>query len=54
MWIRCLIASFMEACHSPRGRLILLSMYYLAIIFGLVLLYGKGDFTSADFVYQGF
>ncbi len=40
--------------HNPGARVILLSIYYLAIIAGLVFMYGKGELTSPDFVYQGF
>jgi integral membrane sensor domain MASE1 len=40
--------------HNPWGRVIVLSIYYLAIIVGLILLYGKGQLASSDFVYQGF
>ena len=29
-------------------------VYYLAIIAGLVALYGKGDFSTPKFIYQGF
>ena len=28
--------------------------YYLAIILGLILVYGKGDFSTPSFIYQGF
>lgn len=35
-------------------RLSLLTLYYLAVIAGLVVLYGRGDFTTPAFVYQGF
>jgi len=40
--------------RNPWARVILLSIYYLAIIAGLVILHGKGELTSPDFVYQGF
>jgi hypothetical protein len=30
------------------------AIVYLAIVFGLVLLYGKGNFSTPPFVYQGF
>jgi len=40
--------------HNPWGRLILLSIYYFAIIFGLVVMYGKGNLSAPKFVYQGF
>jgi hypothetical protein len=35
-------------------RSIALTLYYLAILFGLILLYGQGDFSTPPFVYQGF
>jgi hypothetical protein len=38
----------------PRGRLVALTLYYLAIIAGLVALYGRGDFSTPPFVYQEF
>jgi hypothetical protein len=31
-----------------------LVLYYLAILLGLLLLYGNGDFSAPEFVYQGF
>ena len=39
---------------NPLGHGILLTLYYLAIIAGLVLMYGKGDFSTPRFIYQGF
>lgn len=38
----------------PRTRIIALTFYYLAIIAGLIALYGRGDFSTPGFVYQGF
>jgi hypothetical protein len=38
----------------PRTRLMLLTLYYLAIIAALILLYGRGDFSTPPFVYQEF
>jgi hypothetical protein len=35
-------------------RFILLTLYYLGIIFGLIALYGRGDFSTPPFIYQGF
>jgi hypothetical protein len=35
-------------------RVVLLALYYLMIIAALIVLYGKGDFSSSGFVYQGF
>ena len=33
---------------------LLRTLYYLLIIFGLIWLYGRGNFTAPQFVYQGF
>lgn len=41
------------AAH-PLTRLSLLTLYYLGIIAGLIVLYGRGDFSTPAFVYQGF
>ncbi len=38
----------------PVARLMLLTLYYFAIIAGLVALYGRGDFSTPAFVYQEF
>ncbi|MEQ1859029.1 MAG: teichoic acid D-Ala incorporation-associated protein DltX [Chthoniobacteraceae bacterium] len=38
----------------PRTRFALLTVYYLAIIAALILLYGRGDFSTPPFVYQEF
>jgi hypothetical protein len=35
-------------------RIIGLCIYYAAVILGLILLYGKGDFSTPGFIYQGF
>ena len=35
-------------------RLIVLTVYYLAILVGLIALYGRGDFSTPPFVYQNF
>lgn len=42
-----------KAAH-PTTRVIALTCYYLAIIAGLIALYGRGDFSTPSFVYQGF
>jgi cytochrome bd-type quinol oxidase subunit 2 len=38
----------------PRTHAAALTLYYLAIIAALILLYGRGDFSTPAFVYQGF
>jgi hypothetical protein len=39
---------------APWVRTVALTLYYLAILLGLILLYGQGDFSSPPFIYQGF
>ena len=39
--------------NSPLHR-VLLVLYYFAIIAILILMYGRGDFSTPPFVYQGF
>lgn len=29
-------------------------LYYLAVLVGLLVLYGRGDVSSSGFIYQGF
>jgi hypothetical protein len=38
----------------PRARTGLLALYYLAIIGGLIAIYGRGEFSTPPFVYQEF
>ncbi|NCP87007.1 teichoic acid D-Ala incorporation-associated protein DltX [bacterium] len=33
---------------------ILLSLYYLLIFAALIAMYGQGNFSTPDFIYQGF
>jgi hypothetical protein len=40
--------------NHPRTRVALLTLYYFLIIAGLLALYGRGDFSTPSFVYQGF
>ena len=49
-----LMAFFTGVYRNSWGHVLLLGLYYLAIIVGLVLLYGRGEFISNNFVYQGF
>ena len=44
--------AWMEA--HPCLHTALLALYYLAIIGGLALIYGRGDFSTPPFVYQEF
>jgi hypothetical protein len=38
----------------PRGRQALLVLYYLALIVAVLLMYGRGNFETPEFVYQEF
>ncbi len=38
----------------PGVRFVLRALFYLAILIALVLMYGKGDFSTPPFIYQGF
>lgn len=49
-WMR----SFRAIYANPTVRVIGLTLYYLAIILGLIIMYGKGDFSTPPFIYQGF
>jgi hypothetical protein len=40
--------------ERPRLKSMALGLYYLAIILTLVLMYGRGDFSTPPFVYQEF
>ena len=49
------LTSFITKIYfNPWARSIFLALYYLAILVGLVMLYGKGDFSTPPYVYQGF
>ena len=39
--------------ESRLGR-VLLILYYFAIVATLIVMYGRGDFSTPPFVYQGF
>ncbi|HVD94607.1 MAG TPA: teichoic acid D-Ala incorporation-associated protein DltX [Candidatus Limnocylindria bacterium] len=40
--------------RHPALYRVLLVLYYFAIIVALILMYGRGDFSTPPFVYQGF
>ena len=46
--------SLLRLPGGPRTRTVLCFLYYLAIILALLWIYGRGDFVTAPFVYQGF
>jgi hypothetical protein len=38
----------------PRARVALLTLYYLGVIATLLVMYGRGNFDTPEFVYQEF
>jgi len=54
MWIKRLTNFFTAIYTNPTWRVVFLTLYYLAIIAGLIIMYGRGNFTTPKFVYQGF
>lgn len=46
--------SITVACADRRVRAVALTIYYLAILVALLVLYGRGDFSTPSFIYQGF
>ena len=39
---------------SSRIRVATLTLYYVAVLTALILIYGRGDFSTPSFIYQGF
>jgi hypothetical protein len=40
--------------RHPATHRVLLILYYLVVILALIAIYGRGDFRTPPFVYQGF
>ena len=40
--------------QHPLVHRVLLFLYYLGVIAGLIAIYGRGDFSTPPFIYQGF
>ncbi len=54
MWIKRWTTFITAVSLNPGWHGLILGLYYLAILAGLILLYGKGNFSTPPFVYQGF
>ena len=54
MWIKLWMLSITTLYARPWVKSLLFTLYYLAILIGLLLLYGKGDCSTPPFIYQGF
>ena len=48
------LESFIHLPGGPALRTVVCFLYDLVIIVALLLIYGRGDFVTAPFVYQGF
>src|SRR5262249_11204276 len=53
MSLRRWMLSFSTFFARPWVRIAVRTVYYLAILIGLLLIYGKGDFSTPPFIYQG-
>jgi hypothetical protein len=49
-WLTSIIAAAENRWMRQAG----LTLYYLAILAGLLWMYGRGDFSTPPFIYQGF
>ena len=49
-----LLLALTTIVDNPWVRGVALALYYLAILLGLIALYGKGDFSTPSFIYQGY
>ena len=46
--------SSQPASTKGRGKVLWLTLYYLAILVGVIVLHARGNFTAPPFVYAGF
>ncbi len=46
--------SITALCANRAVRAMVWTIYYLAILLGLLLLYGRGDFSTPHVIYQEF
>lgn len=44
----------MKIFNNPAVKIFALTIWYLAIIIVLVVMYGKGNFATPTFIYQAF
>jgi hypothetical protein len=42
------------AAAHPRSAMWTLTLYYTLVVFVLIVMYGRGDFSTPPFLYQGF
>ncbi len=54
MWIRRLTVFITRMRTNAAFKTLLIVVYYLLIIGGLLILYGKGNFSTPPYIYQGF
>ena len=49
-----IVALFTKLANNPHVRTIALTLFYLAILLALIALYGRGNFSTPPFIYQGY
>ncbi len=54
MSIKFWTSFFTALFTNPVVKVIALTLFYLAILLALIIMYGQGDFSTLPFVYQGF
>lgn len=54
MSIKFWTSFFTALFTNPIIKITALAIFYLAILLALIAMYGKGDFSTPPFVYQGF
>ncbi len=54
MSLPSVLATLRHIAAIPWVRLTVLVVYYLAILIILLIMYGRGDFSTPPFIYQGF
>ena len=53
-WIASITTISTEVAARPAVAFTLLTVFYVCVVAGLVMLYGRGDFSTPSFVYQDF
>jgi len=52
--IQTLLPRLRAFAQQPYVRMVALAVLYLAILAALLVLYGRGNFSTPGFIYQGF
>lgn len=49
-----IVELYTKLANHPQVRTVALTLFYLAILVALIALYGKGNFSTPPFIYQGY